>query len=148
MAHAIRTDCVIAAPPAKVWAVLAEFAAWPAWNPLNLAAQGEAKVGARVPMVFRDLPSGKPGAVIRQTVTIVAAEPGRELAWAGHVPIVFKGRHGFLLTAQGEGTHVLHTEALSGLLPATWSAAKIERDFVPAYEAVNRALAARVAALP
>lgn len=148
MAHAIRTACVIAAPPSKVWAVLADFAAWPAWNPLNLEAHGEAKVGARVPMVFRDLPSGKPDAVIRQTVTIVAAEPGRELAWAGHVPLIFKGRHGFLLTPRDGGTHVLHTETLSGLLPATWSAAKIARDFVPAYEAVNRALAARVAALP
>lgn len=148
MAHAIRTECVIAAPPAKVWAVLADFGAWPSWNPLNLEAHGEAKVGARVPMVFRDLPSGKTDAVIRQTVTIVAAAPGRELAWAGHVPIVFKGRHGFLLTPQGDDTHVLHTETLSGLLPATWSAAKIAKDFVPAYEAVNVALAARVAALP
>lgn len=148
MAHAIRTECVIAAPPAKVWAVLADFAAWPAWNPLNLEARGEAKVGARVPMVFRDLPSGKADAVIRQTVTIVAAEPGRELAWAGHVPLLFKGRHGFLLTPQGEATHVLHTETLSGLVPALWSAAKIERDFTPAYEAVNRALAARIASLP
>lgn len=148
MAHAIRTECVIDAPPAKVWSVLADFARWPDWNPLNLEAIGEAKVGARVPMVFRDLPSGKPDAVIRQTVTIVAAEPGRELAWAGHVPLIFKGRHGFLLTQRGAGTHVLHTETLSGLLPATWSPARIARDFTPAYEAVNRALAARIAALP
>jgi hypothetical protein len=148
VAHAIRTECVIPAPPAKVWAVLADFASWPAWNPLNLEAHGEAKVGARVPMVFRDLPNSKPGAVIRQTVTIVAAEPGRELAWAGHVPIVFKGRHGFLLTLRDGGTHVLHTEALSGLLPAMWSAEKIANEFVPAYEAVNISLAARVAALP
>jgi len=147
VAHAIRTECAIAAPPARVWAVLADFASWPAWNPLNLEAHGEAKLGAHVSMVFRDLPKGQPDAVIRQTVTIVAAEPGHELAWAGHVPIIFKGRHGFLLTPQDGGTHVLHTETLSGLLPATWSAEKIAKDFVPAYEAVNVALAARVAAL-
>lgn len=148
MAHAIRTECVIAASPMKVWSVLADFAAWPAWNPLNLEARGAAKVGARVPMVFRDLPSGRPDAVIRQTVTIIAAEPGRELAWAGHVPFLFKGRHGFLLSSQGEATHVLHTETLTGLVPAMWSDEKIRRDFTPAYEAVNAALAARVAALP
>jgi hypothetical protein len=34
---------------------------------------------------------------------------------------------------------------LGGLLPATWSKAKIARDFTPAYEAVNVALARRVA---
>lgn len=146
MAHAIRTECVIPAPPAKVWAVLSDFAAWPQWNPLNLSAVGELKAGAKVAMVFRDLPNPKPGAVIRQTVTLVAVEPGRELAWAGHVPLIFKGRHGFLLTPKDGGTHVLHTETLSGLLPASWSAARIARDFAPAYEAVNVALAARVAA--
>lgn len=151
MAHAIRTECVIPASPEKIWAVLSDFAAWPAWNPLNLSAQGELKTGAKVAMVFRDLPNPKPGATIRQTVTLVVAEPGRELAWAGHVPVLFKGRHGFLLTPLGQdgagGTHILHTETLSGLLPATWSAERIRRDFLPAYEEVNRALAARVAAI-
>jgi hypothetical protein len=145
--HLIRTECVIPASPQKVWTVLADFAAYPAWNPLNLSAVGEAKVGARVAMVFRDLPSANPGATVRQTVRIVAAEPGRELAWSGSVPIIFDGRHGFLLTPRDGGTHVLHTERLKGLLPASWNAEKIARDFVPHYEAVNQALIARVAAI-
>lgn len=144
--HSIRTEALIPASPDRVYAVLADFARYPEWNPLNLEARGEARVGARVPMVFRDLP-GKPGAVIRQTVRIVAAEPGRELAWAGHVPLIFKGRHGFLLTPEDAGTRLVHTEVLSGLLPSTWSAERIARDFTPAYEAVNTALAARVASL-
>jgi hypothetical protein len=145
--HLIRTECVIPAPPAKIWAVLADFAAYEAWNPLNLSAIGEAKVGARVAMVFRNPGSPKPDATVRQTVRIVAAEPDRELAWAGSVSLLFDGRHGFMLTPQDAGTHVLHTERLKGLLPASWSAEKIARDFVPHYEAVNRALAARVAAV-
>lgn len=144
--HQIRTEALISAPPEKVWAVLADFARYSEWNPLNLEARGEARVGAKVPMVFRNLPAGGEG-LIRQTVRIVAAEPGRELAWAGHVPLIFAGRHGFLLTPQAGGTHVSHTEVLGGLLPMSWSRARIERDFVPAYEAVNVALAARVAAL-
>lgn len=144
--HLIRTECVIPAPADKVWAVLADFAAYADWNPLNLSAVGEAKTGARVAMTFRDLSSLKPDAVVRQTVTIVAAEPGRELAWTGRVPLLFDGRHGFLLTAQAGGTHVLHTERLKGLMPLGWSPARIARDFVPHYEAVNRALAARIAA--
>lgn len=143
--HAIRTECIIPATPAKVWGVLADFAAYPAWNPLNLVAVGEAKTGARVAMEFRNLANANPDATVRQNVRIVAAEPERELAWAGGVPLIFDGCHGFLLTPQDAGTHVLHTEHLKGLLPASWSAARILRDFVPHYEAVNRALAARVA---
>lgn len=144
--HRISTEVVIPASAGDVWAVLADFARYGEWNPLNLEARGRAQVGARVAMVFRNL--AKDGdAVVRQTVRIVAAEPERELAWSGHVPLIFAGRHGFLLTPQRGGTHVLHTEVLGGLLPATWSRARIARDFTPAYEAVNHALTARVAAL-
>jgi len=142
--HQIRTEAIIPAMPDAVWAVLADFERYGEWNPLNLEAYGAAKVGAKVKMVFRNL-AGK--GVIRQTTRIVAAEPGRELAWSGHVPLVFAGRHGFLLTPHAEGTHVLHTEVLGGLLPATWSKAKIDREFTPAYEAVNVALAQRLADL-
>ena len=143
----IRTEALIPAPPDTVWAVLADFERYGDWNPLNLSAHGAATVGAKVRMVFRDLSSAKDGATISQTVTIAAAAPGRELAWTGHVPLLFRGRHGFLLTPKDGGTHVLHTELLSGLITAGWSAARIARDFVPHYEAVNRALAARVAAV-
>ncbi|MDP3853238.1 SRPBCC domain-containing protein [Phenylobacterium sp.] len=142
--HSIRTEALIPASPEQVWAVLADFARYSEWNPLNLEARGEARLGARVAMVFRNL-AGAPGGVIRQTVRIVAAEPGRELAWAGNVPLIFKGRHSFLLTLEHAATRLVHTEVLSGLLPATWSAERIARDFTPAYEAVNTALAARVA---
>ena len=144
--HQIRTEIVIPATPDEIWAVLADFSRYGEWNPLNLQARGEARLGARVPMVFRNLASGG-DAVVRQTVRIVAAEPGRELAWAGHVPFLFAGRHGFLLTPRGRKTHVLHTEILGGLLARTWTKAKIARDFTPAYQAVNVALALRVAAL-
>jgi len=144
--HQIHTEIVIPASPDEVCAVLSDFARYSEWNPLNLEARGEARLGARLPMVFRNLASGG-DAVVRQTVRIVAAEPGRELAWAGHVPFLFAGRHGFLLTPRGRETHVLHTELLGGLLARTWTKAKIARDFTPAYEAVNVALAVRVAAL-
>lgn len=143
----IRTECVIPAAPDAVWAVLADFARYGEWNPLNTQARGEARPGRKVAMTFLNL-AGRPGSVINQTVTLVACEPGRELAWRGVVPLVFHGRHGFLLAPEGDGTRVVQTEALSGLLPMLWGDAKLQRDFKPHYEAVDRALAARVAALP
>ncbi|WP_340647249.1 SRPBCC domain-containing protein [Phenylobacterium sp.] len=145
--HRIRTQAVIAASPEAVWAVLADFARYPQWNPLNLEAHGAAVLGARIPMVFRNLASAKPGATISQTVTLVDCEPGKALAWAGHVPLLFRGRHHFTLEAVGGGTRVLHGEDLAGVIAMTFSKTQIARDFVPAYEAVNLALAARVAAV-
>lgn len=141
--HRIHTECLIAAPPRAVWDVLADFESYSVWNPLNIEAHGQARPGAKIRMVFRNL-AGKPGQVVRQTVTLVAAEPGVELAWAASIPFIFTGRHGFRLVAEGEGTRVIHTENLSGLLPASWSSERIARDFVPGYEAVNVALARRL----
>lgn len=144
--HLIHSEALIPASPLVVWTVLADFARYSEWNPLNLEAHGRAAVGERVRMVFRNL-AGREGAIMKQTVQIVAAEPGRELAWRGDVPLLFHGRHGFLLTVEGKGTRLVHTERLSGLAPALWSRARIDRDFLPAYVEVNAALAARVAAL-
>ncbi|WP_369060142.1 SRPBCC domain-containing protein [Caulobacter sp. 73W] len=141
----IRTECFIPASPAAVWAVLADFARYAEWNPLNVEARGEARLGGTIFTRFRNL-AGDPNKTVGQTVRIVACEPGRELAWAGNVPLMFKGRHGFLLTPEGEGTRVVQTEVLSGLLPMIWGDARIQRDFTPAYAAVDRALAARVMA--
>jgi hypothetical protein len=142
--HLIRTECLIPAAPEAVWAVLAAFDRYAEWNPLNIKAAGQARLGARIPMTFLNL--SKPGTTIDQTVTVVACEPGRSLAWGGSVPLLFKGRHHFTLTPEGQGTRLQHGEDLRGLIPMTFSKAQIIRDFIPAYEALNTALTARVAA--
>jgi hypothetical protein len=143
--HLIRTDALIPAAPERVWAVLADFERYAEWNPLNTRAAGRAQLGAKIPMTFLNL--ARPGTTLDQTVTILACEPGRSLAWGGSVPLLFKGRHHFNLTAEGAGTRLAHGEDLGGLIPMTFSKGQIARDFIPAYEAVNAALAARVAAI-
>jgi hypothetical protein len=143
--HSIRTEALIPATPERVWAVLADFDRYAEWNPLNIKAVGQARLGDKIPMTFLNL--ARPGTTIDQTVTLVACEPGRSLAWGGSVPLLFKGRHHFTLTSEGAGTRVLHGEDLGGLIPMTFSKVQITRDFIPAYEAVNVALAARVASI-
>lgn len=142
----IRTTARLDHPPERVWDVLADFDRYSEWNPLNTEARGEARLGARIPMTFLNL--ARPGGgVIRQTVRLVACERGRSLAWAGNIPLLFRGRHHFELEPDGEGTILRHGEDLDGLIPATFSDQQIARDFVPAYEAVNQALAKRLAGL-
>ena len=88
-----------------------------------------------------------PGSTIAQTVTVTRAARGRALAWRGHVPLLFTGDHLFDLRPEAAGTRLLHSEMLSGLIPWRLSENQIERQFVPAYEACNRALAERLNAL-
>ena len=139
----IRTRHYIPFPPETVWAVLADFGSYTDWNPLNIWAAGEARLGARVAMRFVDAGGGK-GKIIAQAVTITACEPPRLLEWVGRIPLLFTGRHLFKLIAHGSGTELLHGEDLSGLVPLTFSAARLARQEA-AYEAMNRALERRVA---
>lgn len=140
----IRTEAFIPATPARVWAVLTDFDAYAEWNPLNVKASGEARPGGKIRTTFVN-PAGAPGATVTQTVTLTTFEPERALAWSGNVPLLFRGRHHFTLTPDGEGTRLLHGEDLNGLIAMTFSDAILAGKFVPWYEAVNRALAERVA---
>ena len=141
----IRTEAFIPATPARVWAVLTDFDAYAEWNPLNVKASGEARPGGKIRTTFVN-PAGGPGATVTQTVTLTTFEPERALAWSGNVPLLFRGRHHFTLTPEGEGTRLLHGEDMSGLIAMTFSNTVLAGKFAPYYEAVNRALAERVAA--
>lgn len=141
----IRTSHWIPASPEGVWAVLADFDHYAEWNPLNIWAEGEARLGARVLMRFVDAGGGK-GKVIAQTVTVTACDPPRRLEWAGHIPALFTGKHFFELSPESGGTRLLHGEDLSGLIPMLFPAGRIGRQKA-AYEAMNHALEQRVAAI-
>ncbi|NNM75872.1 SRPBCC domain-containing protein [Sphingomonas sp. ID1715] len=145
MPKRVLTSIYLPHAPERVWDVLADFARYAEWNPLNVEAEGEARAGSRVRMRF--LNPARHGATIRQTVTVTRAERGRALAWRGHVPLLFTGDHLFDLRREGAGTRLIHSETLSGLIPWRFSEDQIERLFVPAYEACNRALAERLNAL-
>lgn len=143
--HAIRTEALIPASPDAVWAVLTDFDRFSEWNPLNVDAVGPARLGARIPMTFVN--PAKAGAKISMPVKITRFEPGRALEWVGHIPLLFRGRHFFNLTPEGTGTRLQHGEDQSGLISRSISSEQIDRDFVPAYQAMNAALADRIAKL-
>jgi hypothetical protein len=145
MPKRILTSIHLPHAPERVWTVLADFAHYRDWNPLNLEADGQAYVGERVAMRFAN--PARPGTTIRQTVTITRAERGRALGWRGHIPLLFTGDHLFELSYEAGGTRLFHSESLSGLVTWRFSDELIDLAFVPAYEACNRALADRLDAL-
>lgn len=140
--HEIRTQALLPAAPAAVWSVLSDFDRYAEWNPLNIKASGKAALGARIPMTF--INPAKAGATIQMKVKITRCEPGRALEWIGEIPFLFRGRHFFDLTPEGTGTRLLHGEDTSGLIASSIKPEEIKRLFVPAYEALNAALANRL----
>lgn len=141
----IRTVAELPVPAEALWAVLTDFDSYAEWNPLNLRARGEARLGARVEMTFVN--AARPGSAIDQVVTITALEPCRRLAWRGRIPLLFEGNHYFELTPTEGGTRLVHGETMSGLVPLTFSEDVLANAFVPLYEATNRALAERAVRL-
>lgn len=135
-----ETDLHIEASPAKVWAVLMDFAAYPDWNPFVRRIEGEARVGARLE-VFIQPPGGK-GMTFQPTVLRCEAE--REFRWLGHlgIPGLFDGEHYFLLQpAPDRGTTLVHGEHFRGILLPLLAGA-LKKSLV-GFERMNLALKAR-----
>jgi len=136
----IDTEIHIAAPPARVWQVLTDFAAYPDWNPFLIAVQGRAEpmthLEVRIRMPDRREHVFKP--------VVLQATPERALRWLGRVglPGVFDGEHGFFLEAEGAGTRFRQTESFQGfLVPLLWR--QVGPATTAGFAAMNAALKAR-----
>src|SRR5215469_12722668 len=112
--RSISATVDIAATPERVWAVLADLAAYPEWNPFIRSASGELAKGAR--LTLRLVPPGGRPMTFRPTV--LAVQPGELLRWIGRliVPGIFDGTHQFTLEDLGGTTHLTQSETFRGLL--------------------------------
>lgn len=140
----ISTSIQIDAPPAAVWAVLTDTAAYPQWNTFIRRWEGELALGAR--QHVRIEPTEENGQTFRPRIIELA--PGRELAWLGRVglPGVLDGRHRFVVEPLGEGrSRLVHSEVLSGALVPLFRR-MLTVDTPAAFSRMNVELAARVAA--
>lgn len=111
----IRDEIEINAPPERVWSVLTDFGSNAEWNPFVKRISGRAEKRAKLDV--RIVPPGKRGMGFKPTV--IAAEPGRELAWLRKVlvPGIFDGERHFELEDPGGGrTRFVQREVFTGLL--------------------------------
>lgn len=141
MATQVRTEIEIDATPNRVWDVLTNFAAYPAWNPFIPSLDGSAEVGARLDARLQ--PPGGMGMRFRPTV--LAAVPARELRWLGHLLVsgLFDGEHRFQIEPLGpDRVRFVQEERFTGLL-APLVLRFIERGTRQGFEAMNRALKLR-----
>ena len=114
---AIETGTEIAAPPWRVWRLLTDFGAYPAWNPFLTRVEGRPEKEPRLRV--RVEPPGRSRLVL--TPRMVALETGRELRRRGRLlllPGLLDAEHAFQLDwlAGGDATRLRHAARFSGLL--------------------------------
>lgn len=137
----IHTDVWIEAPAERVWAILADTARWPEWNPFILSLDGALAVGSGLTARIR--PPGKSEMIFKPRV--VKFEPGRKFRWLGTLGMrgLFDGEHGFRVTPEGGARcRFEHFESFTGLLvsPLLWL---LEKPTRAGFVAMNEAIKAR-----
>jgi len=137
---ALTTEVTINAPPAAVWAVLTDAAAYPDWNPFIRHIAGTFTAGARLTTRMH---AGGTDRGMTFTPRVLVARPAVELRWRGRLvaPRLMDAEHSFVLhpTADG-GTRVVHAETFRGIAMWVFRA----ETFRPDFAAMNAALKARV----
>jgi hypothetical protein len=145
MSTELRHEIEIDAPPAAVWAVLTDTAAYPEWNPFVRRLDGDLREGARLEVEIA--PPGGRAMTFRPTV--VALEDGVELRWLGRLllPGLFDGEHRFLVEPlPGGRTLLVQAERFRGLLVRPLAGAL--RKTAAGFAQMDEALKARAEALP
>jgi hypothetical protein len=137
----VETSIDIAASAPRVWQVLADFDAYPSWNPFITRIAGEIAVGARLRVTIA--PPGRKPMKFRPTLLI--ADRPHELCWRGRLflPGLFDGVHSFRIEGNGEASRFHQTERFTGMLLGTMDAALFQATQA-GFEAMNKALKARV----
>ena len=137
----LRTDIEINAPAERVWQVLTDFPSLPEWNPFMRSAEGNIAEGPR--LKIRLQPPGGMGMTIK--LTVLKAEPNRELRWRGHLLMsgLFDGEHFFTIESVGEGrVRFVQGEDFRGVLvPLMWP--MLRKSTRRGFEEMNQALKAR-----
>jgi hypothetical protein len=141
MSPQLHTEIAIEATAERVWEILTDFAAYPAWNAFIPCISGPGTVGSRLDLQMR--PPGGRGMQFRPTV--LAAAPSQELRWLGQlgVPGLFDGEHRFLIEPLGTNrVRFVQEERFTGLL-APLVLRFIESGTRRGFEAMNQALKVR-----
>ena len=131
----ISTSIEIAAPPSRVWAVLMDTAAYPAWNP-SMRLIGTLAPGAVIENI-----EGQGEDQMVFWPTVLKVQPNQELRWLGHykMPGIFDANHYFLLTPSNTGTRLTQGETFRGI--ALWF--YDVQQLAPNFRTLNQALKSR-----
>jgi uncharacterized protein YndB with AHSA1/START domain len=141
----VRVVTAIAAPPERVWEILADLPGYRDWHPNLeiLSASRAAEQPVAVGSVLRLRTNAGTTSELEFDVTVTALDEPFVLAWEGGDPEVFHGRHRFTLIPAGGQTHLVNEESFTGAVAEAVLAqqrAAIEAQYAAA-DAVLKAVA-------
>jgi len=115
MSKEIQTEITIAAPSALVFKAVADFSAYPSWNPYIRSIHGDGKKGGKIEITLQVPGSGR----MRFKAHILEWDECHEIRWKGRLllPKLFDEEYIFRLEEPSPGTvHFSQTAIYSGLL--------------------------------
>ena len=138
---AIHTEIEINAGAGRVWHILTDFTAYPAWNPFVRRIEGEPTVGQRLHVFIQ--PPGSKG--MKFSPIVLEAVPNTELRWIGRLllPGIFDGEHAFRIEAlHANRVRFIQEEKFRGFLVPLFFRS-LEKGSRAGFVAMNQALKAR-----
>ena len=136
--YTLEASIQIHASPQRVWAVLADRAAYPLWNPFIVSSHGQLKPGATLVNRMHDATGDTTFTPVLQVV-----DPGHELQWIGRVGPggIFDGEHTFTITQIRPGVvRLTQREDFTGVAVPFYEG-HLHADTLPMFRAMNAALA-------
>ncbi len=111
--HEVRGE--VGAPPSAVWALWADAAQWPAWNPgiAHARMDGPLRLHAAARVRFR-------GSLAPLTFRVVEFDEGRSFTDEARLPGA-RLAHLHRVEARGDGALVTHRLSLAGPLADVWA---------------------------
>jgi hypothetical protein len=145
MAKTIETEVEIAASAERVWKVLTDFDAFPAWNPFVKSVEGPLEQGSKLQIRVQQPNGGG----MKFSPKLLVVDPNRELRWLGRllIPRLFDGEHYFTIEPLEENrVRFIHGETFRGvMIPFCGGMLEKTRH---GFEQMNDALKARAEAVP
>ena len=141
----IRSEIHITASAEAVWRVLADFPAYPTWNPFVRSVSGEQSPGSWLNVTVQ--PDG--GQAMSFKPRLLVFERQKELRWKGQLlaPGIFDGEHYFQLAeVSPEQVRFVHGEVFSGFLVPLLFRGSMRAGIERGFAAMNQALKARAEA--
>ncbi len=139
MGHkSVHAELVIPAPPARIWDVLTDTAAYGEWNPIFVSVDGTFEEGATVAYQMK----GSDGETSEVESEVRAFVPEREINQFGGIPFVVTFDHTWRIDPVPEGAKVTQHEEYRGVYVWFWDPSWVE----DAYEEALVALRDRVTA--
>ena len=140
----LKTEVLINAPAATVWAVLMDFDEYSNWNPFIQQISGPPKVGQILKVQIH--PPNQNAMQFKPTV--LQNEEEKAFRWKGKLFVkgLFDGEHYFTLeSVSAKQTRLIHGERFSGLLSGLIMK-RISEDTLAGFKAMNEALKRRAEA--